>query len=470
MNTPSAATSPAESDRRDQSVARWIRIALFALVALLVLWAVLSFINDAKRSARAESWDQLEAIRREFQPEQDIFWMDTRGTAGPMRLKYIGALENFLRRKEGEMDHALEGQARWYLASALTNHLLSSSDLRDPAARDATYHRAIAQLEVIRAKLHDHPLNDERWNVDDPSRPTMTRQFIDFLEKNRAWERKHMPASAQPDGDTTIVLRTTRGDLRRKLYASAAPDASKALQDRVVSGALDGTSFFTREGSLLSADLSEAWVRLGNASHRNPKPYDRDGHLAMANDPSRRGRVPEPSRHRILHDRGVVAAWHDPTTEYDDPEDLIFVARRSPDLDYEYTPVARLLDKESEAVLDTIFGSKLWREDGETTGAPGAPYADILDQFQVPVVVVKALAYGPDGALLSPTDGQAHAARAVPTDEEGTLSSLKADAYKVAVPDKPIAPPPSDEPAVDEPKDEAPSDAPADEAPAGDGN
>ena len=445
MNSSTVDPSVSESERRNEQLAKWVRIGIVATIALLILWLVLEIVGDRKEAAVNESWDQLSQLRADLEPERDDFWFGLRGTADATRQRYIGALESFLQQKEGEIGTTLQGQARWQLARTLTNHLLGSPQLLEKAKRDDYYKRALAQLQHINSQLPDFPLNETRWNVDDPAKLTLTRQFMQFLERNRDWESKHLPQAKQPDGDVTLVFRTTRGDLRLKLYATDAPTAAEALKARVIAGGYDGVSFFMREGSATEKELSSTWVRLGHSDVLDPKPYDRDGQLPLGEEVSRRGRVNDESRNTILHERGVVSAWHDGATEYDDPQDLVFLTRRSPSMDYEYTPIGRLVDDASLKVLDAIFGSALWSEDADTKNATGAKYANLLEVFQVPVVVVKAMAYDASGKLIAPAEGQAAASRVAPTADEQSLSGLAADAYKVDVPERPVLEVPGDD-------------------------
>lgn len=440
-------TTNPDPEEREVNWARWVRLGLIALVVLIVAGLAYAIISDQRESAATESWDQMAQLRSDLEPEGDDIWLGMKGTSDATRLRYIGALQTFLEKKAGEIDPALEGQARWHLARTLANHLLSSTELLDASKRDPHYARAIRELETIRDRLRDHPLNWTRWADNRVGQATLTRQFLEFLDRNRAWEKEHFPKDKAPDGTETLVFRTTRGDVRMQLYVTDAPDGGKLLRDRVLSGAYDGSAFFMREGRAAARDLTKTWTRLGHLEIRDPKPYERDQHLPYGRDTERRGRVPEESRNRIVHERGVVSAWHAPTTEtdgsaYDDPEDLIFVTRRSPELDYEFTPLGRVTDAASLAVLDAIFDSKTWNEDTDTRDDAEARFVDILDVFQVPVVVVKALVYGADGALVKPAADAAVPTRVAPTDAEASLASLKADAYKVDVPQRPAAPPP----------------------------
>ena len=60
---------------------------------------------------------------------------------------------------------------------------------------------------------------------------------------------------------------------------------------------------------------------------------------------------------------------------------------------------------------------------------------DLNDVLQVPVRIVKVLVFE-DGQLVEAPDG-ALATRVAPTDDEKSLSALKADAYKEEVPPPP---------------------------------
>ena len=113
---------------------------------------------------------------------------------------------------------------------------------------------------------------------------------------------------------------------------------------------------------------------------------------------------------RIPHGRGVMAAWHDGATEYDDPIQFMFVVKSSPQLDYDYTPVGKLVDDASLTTLDEIFRRKTWRLDPKINEDAG-DLRKVLDFFQAPVVIKKVLVYDAAGKLVEPEAGAAHPSR-----------------------------------------------------------
>ena len=149
MNSSTVDPSVSESERRNEQLAKWVRIGIVATIALLILWLVLEIVGDRKEAAVNESWDQLSQLRADLEPERDDFWFGLRGTADATRQRYIGALESFLQQKEGEIGTTLQGQARWQLARTLTNHLLGSPQLLEKAKRDDYYKRPMYPLTGV---------------------------------------------------------------------------------------------------------------------------------------------------------------------------------------------------------------------------------------------------------------------------------------------------------------------------------
>ena len=135
-------------------------------------------------------------------------------------------------------------------------------------------------------------------------------------------------------------------------------------------------------------------------------------------------------------DRGVVLAWHDPATTYDGPQTFVVVQQRSPLLDYDYSPIGKLIDEASLAPLDRIFAGDTWRDDVRSA-VPTDGERDVADFLQVPVKIVKVLVY--EGGNLvqaetpAPTKATVEAA-------EATLDGLKPDAYLTEPPERPKAP------------------------------
>ena len=441
-NTPAPGTPEAENET-PVDWSRVIKVTLIALSVLLVagiIWAVLRQRGEAEKDA---VWDDYATLRKEGQPTfLDGYFFRTQAVDSAQRERYVRALNKFLEAKAGEMDGALEPHVRWRLAKTLTDHVFNNPKMLDTEKRAGYFEDAITQLETIKTKFSDWPLNWEKLRNADPDgkEPTLTRQFIKFIKDNAAWEKEHFPKSVPPEAGTTVVLRTTRGDLRIRLYDELAPSWTDRFTQNVAAGAYDGLSIFEREGDPDDRDVTKAFLHGARDTLRDAKPYDRDGHLKLADAPKRRGVVPEATRHSVLHERGTVCAWHESSTTFDSPYDdtfeLVFVTRASPDMNYKYTPIGKIVDDASLEVLDAIAAVPLWSDDTDTRDDAEGRYPDILNVFQVPTVIVKALAFDAAGKRIDPA-GEAKASRVLPTADEHALSALKADAYKKPVPERP---------------------------------
>lgn len=443
LESPSPGLSPAK-----------IKLLLIGLVVLLLGALGVAIFLDAKGNEAAERFDTLETIRKEYTPDQDPLWNNPHGIYNAEREEFIGTLENFLEREAKKVGGVLEAQTRFYIARTAADHILANPELFDRVRRSAWYQQAITQLTEIRDGHPEFPMN---WpSLAQGSAPTLTRQFIDWLEKNMAWEAKYLPQSRTPTGSHVVVLRTERGDLQLRLYEEEAPMLAGAFLRQARSGALDGRAFIERREVGSAVDSQEHTVRLGPAQSLGLEPFDRAALAAIAKLAQSGGHSPESTRNTVLHDRGVISAWHDRATEYDDADQFLFVVRRSPLMDYDYTPVGKLEGEASLATLDRIYGSPTWRDDAETLN--GAEWRGILDYLQAPVRIVKALVFDAAGKRLDPADGEAAPGRVVPTADEATLSGLKADAYNVPAPTKPAVPikdaEPKDGDPVEPPKDE----------------
>ena len=111
-------------------------------------------------------------------------------------------------------------------------------------------------------------------------------------------------------------------------------------------------------------------------------------------------------------------------------------------LDYDYSPIGKLLDEASLATLDRLFAGDAWRDD-VLSAAPSDEERDVADLLQAPVKIVKVLVYE-NGKLVAPD--QAAPTKAPGAADEDTLAGLKPDAYRVDPPKRP-APPVPEEPA-----------------------
>ena len=61
-----------------------------------------------------------------------------------------------------------------------------------------------------------------------------------------------------------------------------------------------------------------------------------------------------------------MSAWHPQEDTYDSEARFLVLAQRSPRMDYDYTPIGKILDEdgfESLLTLDRIFAGDVWQED-----------------------------------------------------------------------------------------------------------
>ncbi len=439
---------PTSSAARDWFTPARIRMLVIVGAVLLIGIIVALLWKGVTDDAASERWDKYADVRATYELGQDNFWQDPAGTYAAELSRYIRALEQFIEEEGDGSGDVLTAQARWRLARTAADLVLTMKDVLDPAKRAPIYKKAIAQLEKLQSDYPDFPLNSSMFRPEEF--PTMTRKFIDFLQKNQAWEAKYLPKAQEADGTHTIVVRTTRGDVRFKLYREGAPKWTEQFLQRASAGFWDGTAIFGKREVGTTADPRERTLRGGHPDSRGAAPYDSKAHVAFASGEQGGGLMPGESRNRIPHDRGIVAAWHDGGTTYDDRDQFLFVLQRSPMLDFDYTPIGKISDPQSLDTLDRMWDQPTWNEDplvrddtGETRG--------ILDYLQAPVVIEKVLVFDASGTLVKA--GEALPNRAAATSTEQTLSGLKVDAYKVAVPER-AAPPEEDTEEDDKPGDE----------------
>ncbi len=420
----------AEAKASQAKKIKWTAIGLVVVAAGVVGFLLFQEIEE---EAAAERWDKYAALREKYEPDQmqDPIFQDPYGIYGEQRERYVRNLEKFLEEQAKTLPDALEPHVRWRLARTLADHILSMKTTLDFDKRSPHYEKAIKHLTEIRDDFPDFQLN---WaNFKPAGFPTVTRQFIHWLEENRAWEQEHLPKPKEPDGAETVVLRTTRGDLHLRLYATDAPNWTKAFLERAVAGEYDGTAFFMKREQGDDVEPFEHWLRAGAQTTRGAEAFNATQHIEFTKDKDQGSLLLEESRNRIPHDRGIVSAWHGDATEYDHPSQFIVCRRPSPSLDYDFTPVGKLIDDASLETLDRIWSSKIWRSDPEVSSDTGE-LRGVLDFLQVPVEIVKVLVYR-DGALVTTNAPSEHKAEV--TAKEEKLATLERDALRVEEPEKP---------------------------------
>jgi cyclophilin family peptidyl-prolyl cis-trans isomerase len=437
MTTPptQAAPLPAASflTPRVKLVLLLVALAGVALVAWLIL-------REAKKEERLGLWDQYGKIRIENESEE-MYFEDDAPLYQAARDRYVRDLEAFVAKVAAEQpEDALEPLARWRIVRTEGESLIAMKDVLDVAKRLPHTENAVKQLELLQSKFPDFPLN---WGqaFAPPGFGSMTKKLLHWFKENAAWEKEHLPKDVAPDAGTTVVFRTTRGDLRLGVYGELAKTATSRFLSDVQRGLYDGTCFVERRQESSGGETRADALRAGDVRSRGAKPFDPKAALAWSESDDVEGVMPDESRNRVLHVRGVVSAWHESGDTYDHPSQLLFVVRTSPGLDYEHTPLGRLLDEASLATLDRIHAGSLWRDDA-AIGRDTGEFRTLTDLLREPVEIVKALVYR-DGRLVA-GDGPTLPSRVAPDESEQTLAGLKADAYRKDP--LPVPPAPTDTP------------------------
>lgn len=404
------------------------RVKLVLVLAGLAAVGVLAWLilREASKEERLEKWDVYGQIRSQNESEEMYFEGDA-PLYQAARDRYVRELEAFVATLSAqEPVDALEPLSRWRIVRTEGESLISMKDVLDVAKRLPHTENAVKQLEILQDKFPDFPLNWGQAFAPEGFGST-TKKLLHWFKENAAWEKEHLPKDLAPDAGVTVVLRTTRGDMRIGLYSELAQTAAARFLSNVERGVYDGTCFVERNQQSVAGETSVDGVRAGDARSRGAKPFDTQSALGYAKPDGAEGALPDESRNRVLHVRGVVTTWHEQGEAYDHPSQLLFVVRTSPGLNYENTPVGRLLDEASLATLDRIYGASLWRDDPLVSRDSG-DLQNLTDIFREPVEIVKALAYK-DGRLLR-GDAAAAPTRAAADESEQTLAGLKPDAYK----------------------------------------
>ena len=130
------------------------------------------------------------------------------------------------------------------------------------------------------------------------------------------------------------------------LYREDAQALTDLFVERAVRGDYDGTAFFAKADRKRGAAPLDVSLRAGHPGTLEAKAFDREAAAAYA-DEEYGDLMPADSRHLIPADRGVVLAWHDPASIYDGAQSFVVAQQRSPLLDYDYSPIGKLLDEAS---------------------------------------------------------------------------------------------------------------------------
>lgn len=425
-----------------------VKLVVGAVLVLIVAVLAYFFVRAMGEEKTRARWDRLAALRDAYEPNQDPFAPDTGGQTRRQRETYIERLTAFLDTDAKAADDALEPYVRWLIAKASGDVLFAMRDVPDFAQRKPHYDRAIDQLTILRDRFPDFPAN---WNqFAPPGEASSIRMFLKTMEANRKFEESNLPKDRAPPTDVVLLLRTERGDVRLPMYSEDAPEAVGALLKKAREGRFDGTAFYEKIDRGTSAEPEEAWVRAGDPATRGAKPYDRAATAAFGKGKPGEQILPAPSRYRLPLQRGMIVAWHPTEEEYDETGEFLVLARRSPKMDYSYTPLGKAVDVASLETLDRLFAGKVWgtEKKDEKQDEKGDDKSDAGDVLQAPVKIVKALVYK-GGTLWEGADVTPIPERVAPDESEKALSTLKVDQYKV----EPPAPPATEK----KPEDDKPA-------------
>jgi cyclophilin family peptidyl-prolyl cis-trans isomerase len=452
--SPTSATRPpAPRSALPTSLPKQAKIVIGVIVVAAVALVAWLLVRAAGEEKRLDDWDVYYELREQNEWEE-MFFEGDQPLYQQARDKYVRQLEAFIATlKDAKDKDALEPQARWRVAMTEAESLMSMKDVLEVTKRLPHTQKALAQLEVLEKDFPAFPLN---WGQEfaPPGFATTTRRLVDWFKKNAEWEQTWLPKDVEPDGGVDVVLRTDAGDLHLRLYATAAPTASARFLAAVRAGAYDGTVFTSRVEDAPSGETRAAAVRAGDPRSRDAVAHNREAAQKYAKPQPAEGFLPDESRNRVRHVRGVMSAWHPEGDEYDHPVEVLFVQKSSPAFDYVHTPIGKLVTPASLETLDRIYSRKVWSDDALVARDTGDLRA-LEDLYQAPVRILIALAYK-DGQLLA-AEGPTLPGKATPKDSERTLSGLKVDEYKTEPPAPPAppvapAPEPAPAPAPDAPK------------------
>lgn len=422
---------------------RWRAAAIAVGVAVLLTLAFFVW-RAVREDVREDRWEALWQIRRDagIELEGELTgrdWLSPKDSAADIeqRDSYRRRLEAFLE-EHGE-DDATAADVHAELFNLEQIQILALGPGAPVAALRERYDRAEAHLKAIIDRHPDFPMN---WDAFKPQgASSVAYLLLTKLRENRDWQEKHALKPATPDPDTVVLLRTTKGDLRLRLYTAESPSLAKAFRERVASGDLDGTALFQSRD-----DPAEKWVRGGDPKTRKADATDEE--RAKWGEPTPDDPLPyESARYVVLHRKGTVSAWHDPGETDDDPVQFLVVTADSGNMNGAYTPFAQI-DESSFATLERIAAVRtLGRENPEITR--DEKRSRLHDHLVKPVTIVRALLYE-KGELSARHD----ASKVRPTEKR--LADVVPDEDR----EKEAPPPPTTPPAMTEepPMGEAPMD------------
>lgn len=401
------------------------RMAAIGVLVAIVAGGAFAVWRGVQKGQNDDRWERLAAITDlHDEPIGELAGAASTQVDVLARDEYIKKLEDFVAKEPA--DAAATLHAHSLIAQLQLTQILSATSTTKPKELTARYDAAASHLKTVRDSGVELPLVANRF------RPAEAARAVDALlkkiEVNRAWDAAHGLRDAETDPDVVVLLRTTEGDLRVRLYSKPdqSPKLAAAFADHAAKGLLDGTLLFAKRN-----DSDEGWLRGGDLRiKKTDTPATDDQRLtwggASPGDPF----LPESGRHRIAHLEGTVAAWHEDDDPYDDPSQFLIETKASPHLDTDYTPLGRV-EESSRPTLERLAAART-RADEKSDIRLDAKYSKLADQLATPIVIVRALVYD-KGVLRASADAKVD-------ESERKLDSIKPDATRVIPPPPPAAP------------------------------
>ena len=359
----------------------WRLVAAGVLVALL-LGGAFAVWKSVQQGQNADRWERLAAITDVRDDSIIDVGIGAQAAVDMLaRDDYIKKLEEFIAKEPA--DAAATIHAHSMIANLEMTQILAATANARQSALTARYDSAEKHWKAVKDSGIELPLTANRFRPADAARTVDL--LLKKLEINRKWDSAHGIVAAEPDADTIVLLRTTEGDLRIRLYAKEgqSPKLAASFADRACKGTLDGTLLFAKR-----ADSDEGWVRGGDVRVKETPVAATDEQRltwggASPGDPS----LPETGRHRIAHMKGTLAAWHEDDDPSDDPAQFLIETKDSPHLDTDYTPFAKV-DEVSSSTLERLAAAKT-RADETPAIRMDAKLSKLADQIAKPPVIVR---------------------------------------------------------------------------------
>jgi cyclophilin family peptidyl-prolyl cis-trans isomerase len=437
MVDPAQRKAPVIDDQSEPGVSpRW-RIGAIVAAAALLLGGVVWVWLEVRQGVTSDRWQRLHDLEQGFE-DMGRFpyaepWLTVQASPNDVetRNRHVQKLEEFLAR-EGS-DPGIAAHVHALIANLELTQLLTMSGTTYDTALKPHYDNAKKHLEILIRDYPTAPITQSRFTpaakTDAPAGGyrSIASLLLARLEENREWGEKQGLRPEEPDAEPLVVLRTTDGDLRIRLYASVSPRLAKSFLDRACKGELDGTFFFEKEtNAIRGGDPRARRTEKG----KDPTPEERmKWGGASPGDPL----IPDRGRDVLLHKKGVISAWHPGVgEELDDPLQFIVLTTDDSTLDFRFTPFARVEGPDSLIVLERLASAKTRSQERREKPSTDVDvkFAKIATQFARPVEIVKALVYEKGELSACIAAGRAD-------DSERKLATLKLDAHRVVPPPEP---------------------------------